>query len=173
MSFVTFTSELASALRWSRELQARVDGEHPQAVKALEYVGDRAWNDVTVDALQASKQGWQRVSFWTVLMRKQARGAGKIKDERDVEARRQRIYPLQDTGGGFKVMPDDVRTGWLGAPGQAADFAQALIAALSLDDTAYRAMSARARQFSQYMFSPRSIALATRAVYASLLSRDS
>jgi hypothetical protein len=34
-------------------------------------------------------------------------------------------------------------------------------------------MSARARQFSQYMFSRHSIAIATRAVYASLLSRDS
>jgi hypothetical protein len=43
---------------------------------------------------------------------------------------------------------------------------------LSLDDTAYRAMAARARQFAQYMFSPRSVAIATRAVYTSLLARD-
>jgi hypothetical protein len=33
-------------------------------------------------------------------------------------------------------------------------------------------MSARARQFAQYMFSPESIAVATRAVYTSLLARD-
>jgi hypothetical protein len=33
-------------------------------------------------------------------------------------------------------------------------------------------MAARARQFAEYMFSPRSIAVATRAVYTSLLARD-
>jgi hypothetical protein len=33
-------------------------------------------------------------------------------------------------------------------------------------------MGARARQFAEYMFSPRSIAIATRAVYSSLLARD-
>jgi glycosyltransferase involved in cell wall biosynthesis len=69
-------------------------------------------------------------------------------------------------------MPEDIRTGWLAEPGDAADFAGALLTALSLDDTAYRAMAARARQFAQYMFSPRSVAIATRAVYTSLLARD-
>jgi glycosyltransferase involved in cell wall biosynthesis len=69
-------------------------------------------------------------------------------------------------------MPEDVRTGWLAAPGDAADFARALAMSFSLDATAYRAMSARARQFAEYMFSPRSIAVATRAVYTSLLARD-
>lgn len=69
-------------------------------------------------------------------------------------------------------MPEDIRTGWLAEPGYAADFAGALLTALSLDDTAYRAMAARARQFAQYMFSPRSVAIATRAVYTSLLARD-
>ncbi len=43
---------------------------------------------------------------------------------------------------------------------------------LALDDKAYRAMSARARQFAEYMFSPQSVAVATRAVYTSLLARD-
>jgi glycosyltransferase involved in cell wall biosynthesis len=69
-------------------------------------------------------------------------------------------------------MPEDIRTGWLVEPGDAADFAAALLTALSLDDTAYRAMAARARQFAEYMFSPRSVAVATRAVYTSLLARD-
>jgi glycosyltransferase involved in cell wall biosynthesis len=69
-------------------------------------------------------------------------------------------------------MPEDIRTGWLAEPGDAADFAGALAIAFSLDATAYRAMAARARQFAQYMFSPRSVAVATRAVYTSLLARD-
>jgi glycosyltransferase involved in cell wall biosynthesis len=69
-------------------------------------------------------------------------------------------------------MPEDVRTGWLAKPGDAREFASALTAAFSLDDRAYRAMSARARQFAEYMFSPQSVAVATRAVYGSLLARD-
>jgi glycosyltransferase involved in cell wall biosynthesis len=69
-------------------------------------------------------------------------------------------------------MPEDVRTGWLAEPGDAADFARALGISFSLDATAYRAMAARARQFAEYMFSPGSIAVATRAVYTSLLARD-
>jgi glycosyltransferase involved in cell wall biosynthesis len=69
-------------------------------------------------------------------------------------------------------MPEDVRTGWVAAPGDPADFAHALGDALSLDAAAYRAMSARARQFAEYMFSPVSVAVATRAVYTSLLARD-
>jgi glycosyltransferase involved in cell wall biosynthesis len=69
-------------------------------------------------------------------------------------------------------MPEDVRTGWLAKPGDAMEFAKALTAAFALDDRAYRAMSARARQFAQYMFSPQSVAVATRAVYTSLLARD-
>lgn len=69
-------------------------------------------------------------------------------------------------------MPEDIRTGWLAEPGDAADFARAVSTALSLDQAAYHAMGARARQFAEYMFSPRSIAIATRAVYSSLLARD-
>jgi glycosyltransferase involved in cell wall biosynthesis len=69
-------------------------------------------------------------------------------------------------------MPEDVRTGWVAKAGDAAEFARALAAAFALDDTAYHAMSARARQFAEYMFSPQSVATATRAVYSSLLARD-
>jgi glycosyltransferase involved in cell wall biosynthesis len=69
-------------------------------------------------------------------------------------------------------MPEDVRTGWLAKPGDAGEFAKALRLAFALDDTAYRTMSARARQFAEYMFSPHSVAVATRAVYTSLLARD-
>jgi glycosyltransferase involved in cell wall biosynthesis len=69
-------------------------------------------------------------------------------------------------------MPEDVRTGWVVKPGDAEAFSGALLAALSLDDTAYRAMCARSRQFAEYMFSPQSVAAATRAVYTSLLARD-
>jgi glycosyltransferase involved in cell wall biosynthesis len=69
-------------------------------------------------------------------------------------------------------MPEELRTGWVVPPGDAAEFARALTAAFSLDDTAYRTMAARARQFAEYMFSPQSVAVATRAVYTSLLARD-
>jgi glycosyltransferase involved in cell wall biosynthesis len=70
-------------------------------------------------------------------------------------------------------MPEDVRTGWVTTPGDAMDIARALAAALSLDDGAYQTMCARAREFAEYMFSPESVAVATRAVYRSLLSRES
>jgi len=69
-------------------------------------------------------------------------------------------------------MPEDVRTGWVAKAGDAADFAQALARALTLDNAAYRGMSARARQFAEYMFSPESVADAMRSVYTSLLARD-
>ena len=69
-------------------------------------------------------------------------------------------------------MPEDVRTGWVVKRGDPIEFARALSVALSLDDRAYQAMSARARQFAEYMFSPDSVAVATRAVYTSLLARD-
>jgi glycosyltransferase involved in cell wall biosynthesis len=69
-------------------------------------------------------------------------------------------------------MPEDIRTGWVIEAGDAAAYAHALSQALALDSAAYRAMSARARQFAEYMFSPRSVAVATRAVYTSLLARD-
>jgi glycosyltransferase involved in cell wall biosynthesis len=69
-------------------------------------------------------------------------------------------------------MPEDVRTGWVAKPGDAADFANALMQALALDTNSYRGASARARQFAEYMFSPESVADAMRSVYTSLLARD-
>jgi glycosyltransferase involved in cell wall biosynthesis len=69
-------------------------------------------------------------------------------------------------------MPEDVRTGWVTTPGDPLDLARALAAALALDDDAYQAMCARAREFAEYMFSPESVAVATRAVYRSLLARE-
>jgi len=69
-------------------------------------------------------------------------------------------------------LPEDVRTGWVVKSSDASEFARALSAAFFLDDAAYCAMVARARQFAEYMFSPNSVAAATRAVYSSLLARD-
>jgi glycosyltransferase involved in cell wall biosynthesis len=69
-------------------------------------------------------------------------------------------------------LPEQLRTGWVAARGDTHEFALSLGQALSLDDGAYRAMSARARQLADYMFSPASVAVATRAVYTSLLARD-
>jgi glycosyltransferase involved in cell wall biosynthesis len=68
--------------------------------------------------------------------------------------------------------PEDVRTGWVATPGDPEDFARALTLALATDATAFELMSARAREFAEYMFSPVSVAVATRAVYTSLLARD-
>jgi glycosyltransferase involved in cell wall biosynthesis len=69
-------------------------------------------------------------------------------------------------------LPEEVRTGFVARAGDAVDFAQGLRRALSLDDAAYRSMSARARQFAEYMYSPESVADAMRSVYTSLLARD-
>jgi len=69
-------------------------------------------------------------------------------------------------------LPEDVRTGWVAAAGDPIDFARGIARALALDAAAYQAMAARARQFALYMFSPESVAAATRAVYTSLLARD-
>ncbi|MFL6796362.1 MAG: glycosyltransferase [Xanthobacteraceae bacterium] len=69
-------------------------------------------------------------------------------------------------------MPEELRTGWVVKGGQPEEFTRALRAAFALDDAAYRALAARARQFAEYMFSPQSVAAATRAVYTSLLARD-
>jgi glycosyltransferase involved in cell wall biosynthesis len=69
-------------------------------------------------------------------------------------------------------MKEELRTGWLVRPGNAAEIARALAAALKLDPTAYEALGARARQFAEFMFSPQSVAEAIRGVYTSLLARD-
>jgi glycosyltransferase involved in cell wall biosynthesis len=70
-------------------------------------------------------------------------------------------------------MRAELRTGWLVRPGNAAEIARAIDAALKLDVTAYEALGARARQFAEFMFSPQSVAEAIRGVYTSLLARDS
>jgi glycosyltransferase involved in cell wall biosynthesis len=69
-------------------------------------------------------------------------------------------------------MRDELRTGWLVRPGNVAELARAVTAALALDVTAYEALGARARQFAEFVFSPQSVAEAIRGVYTSLLARD-
>jgi glycosyltransferase involved in cell wall biosynthesis len=69
-------------------------------------------------------------------------------------------------------MPEGLRTGWTVKPGDAAELAQAIAAALSIDAAAYRTMATRARQFAELTFSPASVVAATRAVYAALLARE-
>ena len=69
-------------------------------------------------------------------------------------------------------MHDELRTGWLVAPGNVADIARAITTALTLDATSYEALGARARQFAQFAFSAESVADAIRDVYTSLLVRD-
>jgi glycosyltransferase involved in cell wall biosynthesis len=65
----------------------------------------------------------------------------------------------------------ELRTGWVVKTGDPADMARALMIPLSLDLTGYQALSARARQFADYMFSPQSVAKAARSVYSALLTR--
>jgi glycosyltransferase involved in cell wall biosynthesis len=69
-------------------------------------------------------------------------------------------------------MPDALRTGWVVRPGDPMGLADAIGVAMALDDTAYQALAARARQFAKFMFSPESVVSATRAVYTALLARD-
>jgi glycosyltransferase involved in cell wall biosynthesis len=69
-------------------------------------------------------------------------------------------------------MNNELRTGWLVAPGNVADIARAITSALTLDATSYEALGARARQFAQFAFSAESVADAIRDVYTSLLVRD-
>jgi len=69
-------------------------------------------------------------------------------------------------------MKEELRTGWVVRPGNVAEIARAITAALALDVTAYEALGARARQFAEFMFSPQSVAEAIRGVYTSLLARD-
>jgi glycosyltransferase involved in cell wall biosynthesis len=69
-------------------------------------------------------------------------------------------------------MPEELRTGWVVTHSDPTGLARTLQLALELGPTEYQAMAARARQFAEYMFSPQSAAVATRAVYMSLLARD-
>jgi glycosyltransferase involved in cell wall biosynthesis len=69
-------------------------------------------------------------------------------------------------------MPHELRTGWVVRPGHPMELADTIGVAMGLDDTAYQALAARARQFAQFMFSTESVVSATRAVYTALLARD-
>ncbi len=69
-------------------------------------------------------------------------------------------------------IPEDLRTGWVVPPENPGELGMALAAALTLDETATKAIDARARQFAEYSFSPHSVAAATCGVYTSLLARD-
>jgi glycosyltransferase involved in cell wall biosynthesis len=69
-------------------------------------------------------------------------------------------------------MPEELRTGWVVKPGDPIDLARAISGVLALDAAAYRALAARARQFADYMFSPRRVAAATLNVYSSLLEAE-
>jgi glycosyltransferase involved in cell wall biosynthesis len=69
-------------------------------------------------------------------------------------------------------MPDELRTGWLMRPGDPEELAGAIGLAMRLDQTAYQALAARARQFAHFMFSPESVVSATRTVYTGLIARD-
>jgi glycosyltransferase involved in cell wall biosynthesis len=69
-------------------------------------------------------------------------------------------------------MPEELRTGWVVARADPVGLAHTLKLALALDPADYQTMAARAREFAEYMFSPQSAAVATRAVYMSLLARD-
>jgi len=67
---------------------------------------------------------------------------------------------------------DDLRTGWLVPPNEPLTLAVAIEAALALDDAAYGALGARAREFTTFVFSPPRVAAATLAVYTSVLEGD-
>jgi glycosyltransferase involved in cell wall biosynthesis len=67
---------------------------------------------------------------------------------------------------------DELRTGWEVAPGDPAELAKAIAAALALEPDDYRAHAARARQFAEYMFSSGRAAAAMLEIYASLLETE-
>jgi glycosyltransferase involved in cell wall biosynthesis len=69
-------------------------------------------------------------------------------------------------------MRNELRTGCVVRPGQVGELAEAVGTALALQQTAYEALGARARQFAEFAFSPQSVAEAIRGVYTSLLARD-
>ena len=70
-------------------------------------------------------------------------------------------------------MPEEVRTGWLAQPGDADRFRAARSRARwRWTLCAYRGMAARARQFAEYMFSPRERCRGDASVYTSLLARE-
>jgi glycosyltransferase involved in cell wall biosynthesis len=79
------------------------------------------------------------------------------------------VGPLPENMMAPPRVADELRTGWEAAPGDPAELAKAISAALALDPDDYRAHAARARQFAEYMFSPGRAAAAMLEIYASLL----
>jgi len=69
-------------------------------------------------------------------------------------------------------MPNHLRTGWVVRPRDAGELARGIAATLALDAAAYEALGARTRQFVEFIFSPRSQAVAIRGVYTVLLAHD-
>ena len=82
------------------------------------------------------------------------------------------VGPLPENLLGHARIPDDERTGWLVPAGDKPALAQAILAALSIDDGAYAAMAGRARQFAEAMFAPQQVAASVCEVYTSVLARD-
>jgi glycosyltransferase involved in cell wall biosynthesis len=67
------------------------------------------------------------------------------------------------------TVPEESRTGWLAQPDDPVDLARAVAAALAIDASRYRDISAHAVRLAHALFSPVRIAAATLAVYTSLL----
>ena len=67
---------------------------------------------------------------------------------------------------------DDLRTGWIVPPGEPLALAEGIETAMALDDAAYSALGARAREFATFVFSPSRVAAATLAVYTSVLEGE-
>src|SRR5262245_5101168 len=67
---------------------------------------------------------------------------------------------------------EDDRTGWLAPPGDPVALARATAAALALDESVWRAMAARARQFAEARFSPARVAAGMLRLYTGLLEDE-
>lgn len=66
---------------------------------------------------------------------------------------------------------DELHTGWLVRPGYVRELADAVDAVLKLDETAYEALGARARQFAEFMFSPQICRSYSRGLYLTTRTR--
>ena len=69
-------------------------------------------------------------------------------------------------------MADELRTGWVVPPKNPGELALALAEALALDDEAFDALAARAREFAEFVFAPDRVAGATLEVYSALLEAN-
>ncbi len=69
-------------------------------------------------------------------------------------------------------MADELRTGWVVPPKNPGELALALAEALALDDEAFDALAARAREFAEFVFAPDRAAGATLGVYSALLAGE-